>query len=111
MEQRIAHGDSALLAARHAPGRVKCAIEVTEHCAGVIEESTTSVRQLNTPRLPSKELYIHFLFDRFDLSAERRLLHAEPLRGARDVSFLGDSDEISEVPQFHCHTRIVWISL
>src|SRR5258708_5429513 len=51
---RIAHRDSALFASRCAPGRVECVIEVTEHCAGVIEESATSVRQLNTPRLASK---------------------------------------------------------
>jgi hypothetical protein len=111
MEQRIAHADSALLASRYALGRLKCVIEVAEHCAGIIEESATSVSQLNTPRLPSKELYIHFLLDRLDLSAERRLLHAEPLRSARDVPFLGDSDEIPEVSQFHCHTRRVWILL
>jgi hypothetical protein len=84
---------------------------VSEHCAGVIEESATSVGQLDTPRLASKELYIHFPFDRLDLSAERRLLHAKPLRGARDVPFLGDSDEIPKVAQFHCHTRRVWILL
>jgi hypothetical protein len=51
---RTAHGDLALLASRSAPGRVECVVEVTEHCAGVIEESATSVRQLNTPRLASK---------------------------------------------------------
>jgi len=54
MEQRIAHGDSALFASRCAPGRVKCLVEVTEYCTGVIEESATSVRQLNTPRLAPK---------------------------------------------------------
>jgi hypothetical protein len=43
-----------LFAPRCALGRVKCVIEVTEHCAGVIEESATSVRQLDTPRLASK---------------------------------------------------------
>jgi len=56
-------------------------------------------------------LYVHFPFDRLDLSAEWWLLHAKPLRGARDVPFLGDSDEIPEVPQFHCHTKRVWILL
>jgi hypothetical protein len=56
-------------------------------------------------------LYIHFPFDRLDLSTERRLLHTEPFRGACDVPFLGDSDEIPEVPQFHCHTKRVCILL
>ena len=36
-----------------------------------------------------------------DLLAERRLLHAKPLRGAGDVPFLGDGEEVAEMTQFH----------
>jgi hypothetical protein len=79
-------------------------VQVTKHCAGIFEESATCVRQLNTPRLAAEELHVKLAFDCLDLSAERWLLHAEPPRGARDVPFLGDSDKIPEVPQFHNHT-------
>jgi hypothetical protein len=50
-------------------------------------------------------LHIKFLLDRLDQSTERGLLHAEPFRGARNVPFLGDRDEMPEVSQFHCHTQ------
>src|SRR5262245_50238226 len=86
-------------------------VEVTEHCAGIFEESATSVRQLNTPRLAFKELHTHFPFDRLDLSGKRWLLHAEALSGACDVPFLRDCDEIPEVAQFQCHTKRVSILL
>jgi hypothetical protein len=76
-----------------------------EHCARFIEEDASSISQLNAARLAVKELHIEFAFDRLDPLTEWRLLHAELLGSARDVPFLGDRDEIAEVPEFHCHIQ------
>ena len=48
-----------------------------------------------------KQLHTELAFQLADLSAQRRLPHAEPLSGARDMPFLGNSDEIAEMPQLH----------
>jgi hypothetical protein len=61
------------------------------------------IGEFDTARLATEQLYVKFTFQRFDLLAKRRLLHAEPLSGARDVPFLGDRNEIPEVSPFHCH--------
>jgi len=76
-----------------------------EHCARIIEEDASGISQLNAARLAVKELNVEFAFDRLDPLTEWRLLHAEPLGGARDVPFLCDRDEIAEVPEFHCHIQ------
>jgi len=97
----------ALLASRRAPAHFKGVVKTREYCAGVVEEGPASVGQLNATRLAAKQLYIKFALDSLDALTERRLLHAEPLGSPRDVFFLGDRDEISEMPQLHCHIQNV----
>jgi hypothetical protein len=46
-------------------------------------------------------LNIELPLERANLLAERGLLHPEPFRRPRDMLFLGDGDEISEMPEFH----------
>jgi hypothetical protein len=47
-----------------------------------------------------------------DLQAQRRLLDAESLGGSREVSLLGDRNEVAQVPQVHaCNTVKVLIPL
>jgi len=48
-----------------------------------------------------EELHIEFSLHRLDALTEWRLLHAKPLRGPRDVPFLGDSNEVPEMSQLH----------
>src|SRR5437868_5592683 len=96
---RNAHADSALLAPGRSPRRFKRMVQVCKRCTGIIQESSTSIGQLNTARLTAKQLHIKFALDRLDLLAERRLLHAEPLGGSGDVPFLRNYNEITEMSQ------------
>src|SRR5215813_3520909 len=98
---RNPHADSALFAARRAPCCFACVVQLCEHGAGIVEEGATGLGQLDTTPFAAEELRVKFAFQRLDLLAEGRLLHAEPLSGARDVPFLGYCNEIPEVPEFH----------
>ena len=94
-----------MLTSRRAPPHFKCVVEVREHRAGIVEEGAPGLGQFNTARLAAESLNIKFAFDRLDPLTEWWLLHAKPLRGPRDVTFLSNRDEIPEVPQFHFHIR------
>jgi hypothetical protein len=99
--RRDPDADTALLTARCAPGRFKCVIELRKDRPGIIEKGPPGIGQLDPARLTAKELHVEFAFDRLDPLTKRRLLHAKPLGGPRDVSFLGNGDEIPEMPQLH----------
>jgi quercetin dioxygenase-like cupin family protein len=115
---RVAYGDPTLLASRRAPRGFKCVIELGEDCTSIIEKGAAGIGQLDAARLATKQLHVKFLFDRLDQLTEWRLLDAEPIRRSRDVVLLGDRDEISEMPEFHCHMlqhmniaeAILWLS-
>ena len=51
-----------------------------------------SIRATPTPNSASKP---------FDLHAQRRLAHAQPLGGPPEVALLGHRDEVAELAQFH----------
>ena len=68
------------------------------------EKRLARLGQLDPARLAPEQLHVELGFERADLLAERRLLDAEPLGRAGDVTLLGDGDEIAEVAQFHSHT-------
>jgi len=94
------HGDSTSICSSCRFSRVA---ELIQYCAGIFEVDATGVGQLDTARFAAEQLHVEFAFQRLDLLAERRLLHAKPFSGARDVPFLSDRNEISEVPEFHYH--------
>jgi hypothetical protein len=96
--RRDPDADSALLAARCASGRFKCVVELRKDRAGIIEKGAPRIGQLYPTRLSAKELHVEFAFDRLDALTKRRLLHAKPLGGSRDVTFLGNGDEIPKMP-------------
>src|SRR5262245_45424603 len=98
------HADLAQLSARGTPGRFKCLVEVRQHGASIVEENAPSVGQFDPARLTTKQLHVKLAFHCLDAEAERRLLHAKPLRGSCDMPFLRNGDEVSKVPQLHSHT-------
>jgi hypothetical protein len=108
---RVTDGDAALLAAVSTPGGIHRVIELSKYCAGIVEKSTASVRQHYTTRLAMEEPHIDFALNVLDLPAQRRWLNSESLSGSREVSFLGDGNEISEVPELHGVTQRVMILL
>src|SRR5580698_999270 len=93
--------DPTLLAARGASRGGEGVIEMSKDCAGVNKECGTSIGQFDAARLAAEQLDVEFALDRLDLPTQRRLLHAEPLGGPGDVTFLGDRDEIAKVAKFH----------
>src|SRR5262249_60692761 len=93
-----------------ASGRSKSRVELSRARAGLGEDGAPGVGQRDTRRLSVKQLHIEFAFDRLDALAERRLRNAKPLRGPCDVPFLGNSDEILQVPEFHGIFSQIWIS-
>src|SRR5262249_59644917 len=96
-----ADADPPFLPARRAPCRFERAVELGQHRAGVVEEGMSGCRQLDPARLATKELRAELALDRLNALAQRRLLHTQPFRGPRDVPFLGDGNEISQVPEIH----------
>src|SRR4030095_10618835 len=82
------HADLAQLSARATPRRFKCLLEMRQHGAGIVEENPPGVGQLNPARLAAKQLHIKLPFHCLAAKAERRLVHAKPLRGSCDMSFL-----------------------
>jgi len=81
--------------------------ELAQYFTGNFEVDATRVGQFDAARLATKQLHIELAFQRFNLLAERRLLHAQSFSGARNVSFLGDRNEVPKVPQFHCHIHSI----
>jgi len=98
-----AHGNAALFAARSTTCRFKCPIILRDSRARSIEENTSGLGQLNATRLAAKKLNAELGFDRFYTLAEWWLLHAEPLGSPRNVPFLGDGHELTEVSQLHSY--------
>src|SRR5262249_45187709 len=98
--------DLTQLSARDTPRRFKGLVEVRQHGPHIVEERAPSVRQIDPTCFAMEQLHIELTFHRLDAEAERRLLHAKPLRGSRDMPFLRNGDEVSKVPQLHSHTQI-----
>ena len=96
-----ADGDAPQFAARGAARGGERVVDMGEDGAGIGQQRTAGLGQLDAARLAAQQLHVEFALQRADLLAERRLLHAEPLGGAGDVAFFGDGDEVAEVAQFH----------
>ncbi|SOZ29428.1 conserved hypothetical protein [Cupriavidus taiwanensis] len=44
-----------------------------------------------------------------DIERQRRLRNGQPARGAAEVQFLGQHEEVTQVAEFHGDTEIIWI--
>ena len=86
-------------------------LDVAQNLLGVGQEGAAGVGQAHAARMAQEQGGIDLALERLDLLAERRLLHAQPLRRARDVPFMRDGDEIAKVTQFHsCHPESATLS-
>jgi hypothetical protein len=82
-----------------------------EDRAGLFQQRFAGLGQRDAARLPPKQLHLELGLERPDLSAERRLLDAEARRRPRDMTFLGDNDEVTKVPQLHrFDTFLIWVT-
>jgi hypothetical protein len=65
----------------------------------MVSEGAARRREFDAPRLSPEELNPERTLDRADALTERRLLHAQPFRGARDMAFFRDGEKVPEMPQ------------
>jgi hypothetical protein len=86
-----------LLAPRSTASGLERAVVLRKGRARSIEEDPARFGQFDTARLTLKKLDIELGFDRPNPLAKRWLLHTEPLRCPRDVSFFGDGDEVPKM--------------
>ncbi len=91
----------AHFAARRLPRAEQRALDVGEDLARFAQQFTSGVGQLDAARSPFEKLNLQAGFDRLDLRAERRLMHAQTFGRPRDMAFLRDGDEIAKLPQIH----------
>ena len=103
--ERSRRGDSdaelALLTTRRASRRFNGSIELSEHRTGVLQEGAAGIGHFDAAGLAAQQLHVELRLDGFYLLAERWLLDAKPLCGPGNVPFLGNRNEVAEVPQFH----------
>ena len=83
-------------------------IDLGKDRAGIGQERLAGVGRLDAARLAAEQLRAELAFERPHLLAQRRLLDAEPLGRPRDLSLLGDGDEVAQVAKLHgrcpdCH--------
>lgn len=80
-------------------------VERRQDRAGVFQKDLSRRQQRHSARRSRKELRTDFVFQRADLPTERRLCNMKSQRGASDVAFLGDCDEIADLGQAHVCDR------
>ena len=67
----------------------------------MIEEDAAAREQRHAARRAFEERRAELVLERTDRSTERRLAHVESQRGAPDVTFFGDGDEITDLLEAH----------
>src|SRR5690242_6254357 len=72
-----------------------------EDAPRVIEEDAAARKERHAARRPQKERSAELVFERADRSTERRLAHVKAHRGATDMTFFGDGDEIADLLEAH----------
>jgi hypothetical protein len=84
-------------------------LQTGQHVTGLAMEGNTRFRQLDSARPAYEQLDVEIAFDVLDQAAERWLLNAELVRGARDMTFLRNCYEIAKLAQIHDMPLLVWL--
>jgi hypothetical protein len=80
------------------PARVLDPAEDVLHLA---QEDAAGIREQDVVAAAVEQRHVHLGLELADLLTERRLRRAQPAGGTCEVQFLGDGDEVTEMPQFH----------
>ena len=75
--------------------------DAIEDAAGVAEEALAGSGQRHSALAALQEAHADLLFEVADLHRQRRLADMQPRCGAREVQFLSDCDEITQMPELH----------
>ena len=65
------------------------------------QEGLAGGREPGAARETMEQRHAHFPLEVADLLRERRLRHAQPTGGSEEAPFLGDRDEVPQVPELH----------
>jgi hypothetical protein len=76
-------------------------VDRREDAARVLEKNAAARKERHASRRSLEEGSAELVFERADRSTERRLAHVEAHRGATDVTFFGDGDEIADLLEAH----------
>ena len=96
-----ADGEAAGFAARGASGGAGGLVGGAQEAVGVFEEDLAGGGERDVVAVAVEEGRAEFFFELLDLHAERGLGDVQAFGGAAEAEFLGGSDEIAEVAEFH----------
>jgi hypothetical protein len=100
--------NAAGFAARSAAGADLGLLGLRQDRLGVGKEGAAGVGQRHAARMALEQRDLDLAFQGADLLRQRRLLHAELLGGTGDMAFVGHSDEVAEMAQFHRYISEIW---
>ena len=73
----------------------------SQHLSGIGQEQPAGGRQFDVSAVADEELGSQLTFEIADLLRERRSSKVKPLCGPTEMQFLGNGDEVGQLPQFH----------
>ena len=73
----------------------------TQHFSSIGQELAACRRQFDVPAVADEELGPKLTFEIADLLRERRSSKVQPLCGSTEMQFLGNGDEVGQLPEFH----------
>ena len=90
-------------------GRRHGALDFRQRPPRSIQERHARQCELDTPAGPHEQRRPYKCLELPDLLAEGRLGDVQPARGPAEVQFLGDRDEVAQVPELHPHPDVLHI--
>ena len=72
-----------------------------QHLSGIGQELAAGGRQFDVSAVADEELGPKLTFEIADLLRERRSSKVKPLCGPTEMQFLGNGDEVGQLPEFH----------
>jgi len=82
-------------------GSIKRPRRGAQHLASIDQEPSAGGRQLDVSAVADEELGPELTFEIADLLRERRSSEVKPLGGPTEMQFLGNGDEVGQLPEFH----------
>jgi hypothetical protein len=72
-----------------------------QHLSSIGQELAAGRRQFDVSAVADEELGPKLTFEIADLLRKRRSSNVKPLCGPTEMQFLGNGDEVRQLPQFH----------
>jgi hypothetical protein len=102
----VGDADAAELAGGCATSRRQGSIGLRDHAPRAIEQRHARLGEPDLATATDEQARTDLLLELADRHAERRLRHVQPLGRAAEIQFLGDGDEVAEVPKLRHHPSV-----